>query len=214
MTRPCDWVRPRSGELGCHFLSAGRRRARRSSSVVPPHTPEVIPWSIAQARHAACAGHARQIRLASSIWRCAGPIVPTGKKKSASRSRQAASSRQSVPTVIVRTSIRPGGLPSWFLGILSASRTPFRLIRQCQSQHGEGASSCSGDFADQLDEVAGRGGQVQGGHVEQVQPRGRLVYDARWRPSRKEHRTARSPACRRSELTCFPLKTLTVSSSN
>ncbi len=39
----------------------------------------MIPWSTAQARHAACAGQARQIRLASSIWRSAGPIVPTGK---------------------------------------------------------------------------------------------------------------------------------------
>jgi hypothetical protein len=100
------------------------RRARRSSSVVPPHTPEVIPWSIAQARHAACAGQDRQIRLASSIWRSAGPSVPTGKKRSASASRQAASSRQSVRMVIVRTSTWPGGPPSRFRGIRSHRLLP------------------------------------------------------------------------------------------
>jgi hypothetical protein len=33
----------------------------------------VIPWSIAQARHAACIGQDRQIRLASSIWAQCGP---------------------------------------------------------------------------------------------------------------------------------------------
>jgi hypothetical protein len=140
----------RTGErdcLGCHFFSAGRRRARRSSSVVPPHTPEVIPWSIAQARHAACAGQDRQIRLASSIWRSAGPIVPTGKKRSASASRQAASSCQSVRMVIVRPSAWRGGPRPGSGEIRSASRTPFRPLRQPQTQHGEGASSCSCDFA-------------------------------------------------------------------
>jgi hypothetical protein len=35
----------------------------------------VITPSIAQARHAACAGQARQIHLASPIWRSAGTIV-------------------------------------------------------------------------------------------------------------------------------------------
>jgi hypothetical protein len=32
-------------------LEARRRMARRSSAVVPPHTPSVTPWSSAQARH-------------------------------------------------------------------------------------------------------------------------------------------------------------------
>jgi len=39
---------------------------RRSSGVVPPHTPSVTPLRNAQARRWICTGQARQIRFAIS----------------------------------------------------------------------------------------------------------------------------------------------------
>ena len=82
---------------------------RRSSSVVPPHTPSVTALSSAQARHWICAGQLRQARLACSIWRSAAPAVPTGKNRSGSASRQAASSRQLARTVIAAVLLAPLG---------------------------------------------------------------------------------------------------------
>jgi len=80
--------------------------ARRSSGVVAPHTPSVIPFSRAQARHGVRAGQARQIRFASLIWRSAGPVAPIGKNRSGSAWRQAASSRQ-VARAVIAGSSRP-----------------------------------------------------------------------------------------------------------
>src|ERR1700719_1683465 len=62
--------------------------------------PEAAPSSSAHARHRFRTGQARQIRLASLIWSSAGPVVPIGKNRSGSASRQAASSRQFVSVVI------------------------------------------------------------------------------------------------------------------
>ena len=65
------------------------RSWRRSSSEVPPHTPE--SWLVARAysRHGAWASHCRQTALAFSICSMAGPVVPTGKNRSGSVSRHA-----------------------------------------------------------------------------------------------------------------------------
>src|ERR1700750_1986661 len=62
--------------------------------------PEAAPSSSAHARHGFRTGQARQIRLASLIWSSAGPVVPIGKNRSGSASRQAASSRHFVRVVI------------------------------------------------------------------------------------------------------------------
>jgi hypothetical protein len=74
--------------------------ARRSSAVVPPHTPWATRWSSAQARHGICTGQVRHSRLASRIWRNAGPAVLIGKNNSGSALRQAASLRQFAGAVI------------------------------------------------------------------------------------------------------------------
>src|SRR6185369_13935739 len=57
-------------------------------------------FSSAQARHWVCAGQVRQTRFASPTWRRAAPVVPIGKNRSGSASRQAASSRQSARAVM------------------------------------------------------------------------------------------------------------------
>src|SRR5437764_5469635 len=71
------------------------RIRRRSSSEVPPHTPD--SWLVARAnsRQADWASHWWQTDLAFSICSMAGPVVPTGKNRSGSVSRQADRSRQS-----------------------------------------------------------------------------------------------------------------------
>jgi hypothetical protein len=68
--------------------------ARRSCSVAPPHMPSGTAWSNAHARHGVRTGHAWRMRLASSMWRSAGPVALTGKNRSGSAWRQAALSRQ------------------------------------------------------------------------------------------------------------------------
>jgi len=83
---------------GLPFFLPCLRMDRRSSSVVPPHTPEATLLSRAQARHWTRAGQAAQICFAVSIWRCPGPVLPTGKNRSGSASRQAAASRQLMST--------------------------------------------------------------------------------------------------------------------
>src|SRR5260370_42337603 len=70
------------------------RTTRRSAGVGPPHTPSATPLLSAQARHWICTGQTRQIRFASSIWLSAAPVLPIGKNRSGSASRQAISSRQ------------------------------------------------------------------------------------------------------------------------
>jgi hypothetical protein len=42
-----------------------------------------------------------QMAMAASIWSIAGPVVPTGKNRVGSESRQSARSRQSVMMVVV-----------------------------------------------------------------------------------------------------------------
>ena len=71
------------------------RSLRRSSSDVAPQTP--ASWLVARAnsRHSSRASHARHTILAASIWSMADPVVPTGKKRSGSVSRQDAFCRQS-----------------------------------------------------------------------------------------------------------------------
>ena len=68
-----------------------RLSARRSSSLIPPHTPASCPLSMAQCRHSSITGQRRHTCLASSIWSSAGPLFPIGKNSSGSTSRQAAS---------------------------------------------------------------------------------------------------------------------------
>ena len=71
------------------------RSLRRSSSDVPPHTPDSWLVASAKSRQGSSASQEWQTRLAASIWSTAGPVVPTGKKRSGSVSRQAATRRQS-----------------------------------------------------------------------------------------------------------------------
>ena len=75
--------------------SQALRSLRRSSSSVPPQTP--ASWLVARAnsRQAACTSHCRHTALAAAICSMAGPVLPTGKNRSGSVSRQAAWSRQS-----------------------------------------------------------------------------------------------------------------------
>ena len=64
-----------------------RRSFRRSSSEVPPHTPE--SWFVvsANSRHGSLASQVSHTALAAAICSSAGPVVPTGKKRSGSVSR-------------------------------------------------------------------------------------------------------------------------------
>src|SRR5699024_2291347 len=73
-----------------------RLRARRSSSLMPPHTPASWPDSSAQVRHSAVTGQRLQTIFASAICARAGPELPTGKNSSGSSSRQMALWRQSM----------------------------------------------------------------------------------------------------------------------
>ena len=75
--------------------SQALRNLRRSSSEVPPQTPDSWLVASAKSRHGSSASQAWQTRLAASIWSTAGPVVPTGKKRSGSVLRQAADRRQS-----------------------------------------------------------------------------------------------------------------------
>ncbi len=77
-------------------LAWRRFSARRSSSLSPPHTPWSWPLSSAQFRHCSRTSQRRQTRLASSICKRAGPVLPMGKKSSGSSVRQAALWRQSM----------------------------------------------------------------------------------------------------------------------
>jgi hypothetical protein len=63
---------------------------RRSSSEVPPQIPE--SWLVASeySRHSSRAAQSRHTAFAASICSIAGPVVPTGKKRSGLVSRQAA----------------------------------------------------------------------------------------------------------------------------
>ena len=76
--------------------AARRLSARRSSSLMPPQTPASWPDSRAHWRQVSTTGQRRQTLLASSIWRRAGPVFPTGKNSSGSLSRHAARLRQSM----------------------------------------------------------------------------------------------------------------------
>ena len=101
---PCRCERPGDRGAGSSSLQKARweRRAashalrslRRSSSEVPPETPD--SWFVARAksRQGSSASQERQTRLAASIWSTAGPVVPTGKKRSGSVLRQAATRRR------------------------------------------------------------------------------------------------------------------------
>jgi aryl-alcohol dehydrogenase-like predicted oxidoreductase len=72
-----------------------RRMARRSSSEVPPQMPESWLVSKANSRHSTRTVHSPHTCRARSIWTRALPVVPTGKNKSGSVSRQMACFRQS-----------------------------------------------------------------------------------------------------------------------
>ena len=89
--RSCDQTPVRA------FVRALRRlSARRSSSLIPPHTPESCPVFSAQDRHSVVTGQRLQTSFASAIWASAGPLFPTGKNSSGSASRQTALWRQSI----------------------------------------------------------------------------------------------------------------------
>ena len=105
---PVGWPAP-GGSTGapgarCSECGAARERRaashalrslRRSSSEVPPHTPDSWFVASAKSRQGSSASQERQTRFAASIWSTAGPVVPTGKKRSGSVLRQAAIRRQS-----------------------------------------------------------------------------------------------------------------------
>ena len=100
VSQPCKPI----GEVGQGDSSGGRiraralrrLRARRSSSLRPPHTPGSWPASSAHARHCSRTSQRRHTALASSICRIAGPVLPIGKNSSGSSSRHAARWRQSM----------------------------------------------------------------------------------------------------------------------
>src|SRR4029453_2174967 len=94
-----------------------RRSTRRSSSEVPPQMP--LSWVVVRAysRQACCTSHVRHTALAFSICSMAGPVVPTGKNRSGSVSRQALSSRQSLRSMDrdrLRLCVRATGPPRRF----------------------------------------------------------------------------------------------------
>ena len=106
-TAPCGGRGPRDRKRWRGGQAVRRWRAtyclrswRRSSSEVPPHTPE--SWLVARAysRHGAWASHWRHTALAFSICSMAGPVVPTGKNRSGSVSRHRATSRQSSRSMV------------------------------------------------------------------------------------------------------------------
>ncbi len=103
--RAPSWDEGQENQLARRARAARRFSARRSSSLMPPHTPESCPVSKAHWRHVSMTGHRRHTLFASSICRRAGPVLPTGKKSSGSLSRHAARLRQS--TAITA----PWGLP-------------------------------------------------------------------------------------------------------
>jgi hypothetical protein len=84
-----------------------RLRARRSSSLMPPHTPASWPLSSAQVRHSVLTGQRRQTVLASATCNSAGPEVPTGKNSSGSSSRQLARWRQSMIALLLASARCP-----------------------------------------------------------------------------------------------------------
>ena len=117
------------------------RSLRRSSSDVPPHTPD--SWLVARAksRHGSSASQPRQTRLAASIWSMAGPVVPMGKNRSGSVFLQAARSRQSSSshsTVRFQTratllppsrAVRAFPIVNCFTWLGAVSRLPFGVAR-------------------------------------------------------------------------------------
>src|SRR6202012_256453 len=79
------------------FVRALRRlSARRSSSLIPPHTPESCPVLSAHDKHSVVTAHRLQTSFASAICARAGPLFPTGKNSSGSSSRQTALWSQSI----------------------------------------------------------------------------------------------------------------------
>src|SRR3954447_23837354 len=60
----------------------------------------------ANSRHGACAGHSRQTALAWAICSIAGPVVPTGKKRSGLVSRHDARSRPSSCSIGAGSTVR------------------------------------------------------------------------------------------------------------
>ena len=110
--------------------SQALRSLRRSSSDVPPQTPDSWLVASAKSRQGSSASQAWQTRLAASIWSTAGPVVPTGKKRSGSVLRQAAERRQSSASQsTVRFHMRAIGM------CLHQHCDPFHMIgpRRCPS---------------------------------------------------------------------------------
>ena len=90
----------RSVERGLRRRGAGGRPTAGAACGAPPRRcrprRRSPGWWRGRTRGtAACASHSRQTALALSICSMAGPVVPTGKNRSGSVSRQAATSRQS-----------------------------------------------------------------------------------------------------------------------
>ena len=80
--------------------AARRLRERRSSSLMPPHTPESWLLSMAHCRQMPLTSHSRHTALASATWLIAGPVFPMGKKSSGSTVRHAALLRQSMSVLL------------------------------------------------------------------------------------------------------------------
>ena len=118
-----------------------RRSVRRSSSLMPPHTPASWFVSKAHSRQCALTSQRRHTALARSTWSSAGPVVPMGKKSSGSSSRHAALWRQSItgarfPWGMVtsghgkRSEDREGRSPAPFTPTAEAGAKP-RAGRRC-----------------------------------------------------------------------------------
>ena len=95
------------------LASQSLRSFRRSSSVVPPQMPD--SWFVARAnsRQLSRASQVPHTPLAAMICSTAGPVLPTGKKRSGSVSRQAARSLQSSTShSMLRVQVKATQLPS------------------------------------------------------------------------------------------------------
>lgn len=123
-----------------------RLRARRSSSLSPPQTPESWPVSRAQRRQSSTTGHRRHTALASSIWTNAGPVLPIGKNNSGSSSRQAASWRQSmrnhsICAGVLGSPVRVNAFTCWLPLRVKVRFTGLKGKKASPSKQGQGLGS-------------------------------------------------------------------------
>jgi hypothetical protein len=127
---PC----PRASGRAARLRAVRRFRARRSSSLRPPHTPASWPTRVPIAGTGSATGQRLQTALASSICNSAGPVLPMGKNSSGSSSRQAARWRQSMRLAPRISRLGRGGAPL----AVRRCRTPVGWIARRGLSHGWG----------------------------------------------------------------------------